>query len=397
MTFKSGSYHIANSSSASFNSLKLNTKSDIIVRGNIDNDIPAFGGPLLSQTSPNIGTVAMYGVENNGDIRRIPFALETVSSDVGEVIEGGYSAGAHSESEAFLAGRTGPPPSTQFDLEKFSFSSQTTTATSVGEIASSPEASPANPVNMRLDSQQGHASASHGFWTGGKGQPTPSRSDPSSPTPTVLQIAKFPFSIATVSGLTEVGTLNEPHAVGFGHSSLTDGFVVAGQGWQNPLPAPFVAPTHRNIESIEKFPFSITSGSSSDVGELAGGARQANPYGAGGHASDTTAFQAGGDNLPTSPYPQAVDTINKFPFSISSGSTADHGELSFANNSLRVAHHSVSSKGYIIKAGPTPLGMTSKGDVYTFNFTSPATSADLGQLTGPTSSTGNNFDGGISD
>ena len=128
------------------------------------------------------------------------------------------------------------------------------------------------------------------------------------------QIDKFPFSISSGTA-TDVGDLLEKSTFQGGHSSKTDAFISAG--W-------FSTP---NLKTIQKFPFSISSGNATNTGNLIDQREKS-----GGSQSITDAFVSGGTTGPATLTP--VSSIEKFPFSISSGTSADVGDLSLARNGV---------------------------------------------------------------
>ena len=103
-------------------------------------------------------------------------------------------------------------------------------------------------------------------------------------------------------------TLNKAYAAGA--SSTTDAFASGGN-----LPPP--------VANIDKFPFAISSGSSTDIGNLS-----AARFGAAGASSTTEAFASGGNAPPGAP--SFVATIDKFPFSQTSGTATTVGNLTSA-------------------------------------------------------------------
>jgi len=125
------------------------------------------------------------------------------------------------------------------------------------------------------------------------------------------QIDKFPFSISSGTA-TDVGDLSEVKMLFSSYSSNTDAFTSGG--FQPP-----------RVTTIDKFPFNISSGTATDVGDLS-----AANNGAAGSYSNTDGFVSGGQ----APGANQTNTIEKFPFSISSGTSADVGDLSLARNGV---------------------------------------------------------------
>ena len=128
------------------------------------------------------------------------------------------------------------------------------------------------------------------------------------PNITVDTIDKFPFTISSGTA-TDVGSLSVGRQQLAGVSGVSDGFSVAG------LPQP--SPGTR----IDKWPFAISSGTATNVGDVPVTGRDRT-----GHNSRTDGFTAGGRG------PTFFTQIDKFPFSISSGTATDVGDLSAAKD-----------------------------------------------------------------
>ncbi len=79
-----------------------------------------------------------------------------------------------------------------------------------------------------------------------------------SPNFAVTRIDKFPFSISGGTA-TNVGDLTQQGAYTTGHSHTSDGFVTGGYIPGTPGP---------DLTNIQKFPFNITSGYATNVGSL---------------------------------------------------------------------------------------------------------------------------------
>ena len=78
------------------------------------------------------------------------------------------------------------------------------------------------------------------------------------------------------------------------------------------------------VTTIDKFPFSQTSGIATDIGDLSQARRLV-----AGQSSTTDGFTSGGYTGSI-----RVTTIDKFPFSQTSGTTADIGDLSQARSNV---------------------------------------------------------------
>ena len=90
----------------------------------------------------------------------------------------------------------------------------------------------------------------------------------------------------------------------------------------NPAPT-----TPENQLKIDKFPFSISAGTATNVGSL-----NTQRYNHIGHSSDTDGFSAGGISTPV---PGTISSIDKFPFSIDAGTATDVGDLSSVRTVLK--------------------------------------------------------------
>ena len=136
----------------------------------------------------------------------------------------------------------------------------------------------------------------------------------------VGDIKKFPFSIVRGRSTT-VGTLGVSIIARAGaQSSSTDGFISGGS---TAFPA-----NPGETDHISKFPFSIISGTTTSVGALSSGT--GSRYNLASHSSTTDGFASGGKNASAA----ELTDIDKFPFSISSGNATDVGDLSEARTLL---------------------------------------------------------------
>ena len=166
------------------------------------------------------------------------------------------------------------------------------------------------------------------------------------------KIQKFPFSIS--SGTTTItGDLIEAKIQTAGHANAENGFVSAGSIPENPAGAVWV-------KTIEKFPFSISSGTAIDVGDLTVENKLQT-----GCSSSTDGFSVGGQTLPpaTPGSTLTVSTIEKFPFNISSGTAVDVGD--FAPFGRHTGDGSSSeTDGFVMNGNPQPLSVR----IYSFPF-----------------------------
>lgn len=188
------------------------------------------------------------------------------------------------------AGSKSPPsPTTLSEIDKFPFSISSGTATNVGDL-----------LNQRFYAT-GNNSDTDVFAVAGSFPP------PTGGTSAGSQIDKFPFAISSGTA-TDVGDLSRTITTLGYNTSTTDGFVSGGLG--DP------------VGRIDKFPFAITSGTSTNVGNISS-RRQ---FISNGTQNSSDGFIAGGDQ-PTTPTPHST-TIDKFPFSISSGTATAISDLS---------------------------------------------------------------------
>jgi hypothetical protein len=303
----------------------------------------AYTGPP-QLPPPAQGTVAGFssgGFDGSpttyNQIEKFPFSISGgTATDVGDLSTSNRNAGSESSStDGFtMAGQTTPPSNIVGTIDKFPFSISGGTATDVGDLS-----------QVRLLAR-GHVTSSNVFASGGTAPPQ------------VSTIDKFPFNISSGTA-TDVGDLNFARYNHASHSSSTDGFASGG----------FTSPPFTRHSQIDKFPFSISGGTATDVGDLSL-ARS----GSGGHSSPSDAFVSGG----TSATPATVSQIDFFPFSISSGTATDIGDLSVTREVM--ASHSTTSDAFVSGGYITTPPFRASGiDKYPFSV-SPATATDVGDL-----------------
>lgn len=184
----------------------------------------------------------------------------------------------------------------------------------------------------QLSSLGSHQSNTHGYTTGGQSEP---------PSPiSSNKIQKFSFSSdgdAVVSG----NLTGEVRSHG-GHSTPHCGYTSGGSG-------------HTNNDVIERFPFAADT-NSTDVGDL--GVQRT---GFAASSSDTHGYLSGGYSVPLIP-PSAggyTDAITKFPFAVSSATSTDVGDQIYNQIGASTAGNSTThgyTKGY---TGYNPLGIPS--------------------------------------
>jgi len=188
------------------------------------------------------------------------------------------------------------------------------------------------------------------------------------------RIDKFPIAIsgATASDVGDLAPGLEVSSVLTGHSSSTDGFIAGGD-----QPSPSITGV---IQDIQKFPFAISGGTASDVGNLTLGSNQDHC----GSNSPTDAFITGGRRIGSSP--SADKSIEKFPFAISGGVSTDVGDL-LRNGGQESKGHSSSTDGFISGGlvGTAPATRDASSiEKYPFSI-SGGTSSYIGNLLSPLS------------
>ena len=230
-----------------------------------------------------LGTVAGftsggYTTTRVDDIEKFPFAISTgTSTNVGNLTSArDQSRGASSATDGFAVGTT-PTPFVNY-IDKFPFAISSGTSSSHGRLSYTRFEGAVNP------------SPSYGFYSAGFDQTFAITSD----------IQKFPYSSAVTAN--SVGSLVADKARQSDHESTVVAFIAGGLGAAN------------YVSDIERFPFSISSGTATNIGNLT----ETKGWNS-GVSSETDGFSIGG-------YPQ-ISTIEKFPFSISGGTATDVGDL----------------------------------------------------------------------
>ena len=310
----------------------------------IESDGLYFDGTIYGSGSP--GVIISSPVSSNssglstGDfefqVDQIAFGTNTLfakSDGSGVVFSGTIGATLDSVEgtqlgtvAGFTSGGRGAPSAKVTTIDKFPFSISGGTATDVGDLLN------------QTSAHAGQSSSTDGFYSG--------------TVPAGTTIGKFPFAISSGTG-TEVGNVNTAKSFMAGHSSNDNGFASGGQ----------TAPgSSSNTTDIEKFPFAISSGTATDVGDLSALTTRHS-----GQSSSTNGFKAGGG-------PPNISTIDKFPFSISGGTATDVGDLpAVRNNVAGVSSH---NNGYAINGQPFV------DDIMMFPFAiSSGTATDVGNLT----------------
>lgn len=300
----------------------------------------ANGPPQLPQPPPNAqGEIAGFysGGSDPGNIRvstiqKFPISISSgTTTDVGNIFDEDEDfASASSDTEGFHIGGTIFHPLSRRQMGKFPFAISSGTGTFIGTLA------------IGVYTNAGHQSTTDGFSSGGFDYNT--------------LIEKFPFAISSGTAA-DVGDLTVGRRYVAGHSSSTDGFTSSGQGNPGPVQVPV----------IDKFPFAISGGTATDVGDLVRG-----KYTATGHSSSTDGFNTGGDVF------SASAQIVKFPFAISGGTGTDVGDLSTGQRDELAGATSITDA--FSGGGDISNTRTNIHDKFPFAISS-GTATDVGDLT----------------
>ena len=262
--------------------------------------VPALNSAVMQGTVAGFSTGGRVPTGGNSNIEKFPFSISSgTSTDIADLIYArAYTSGQSSSDNGFnvggqFYGSGYPGPFFTSFIEKFPFSISSGTGTEVGSL-----------ITPRLRSE-GTSSPNNGFVTGGT---TPSVAG------LVLAIDTFPFTISSGTA-TDAGDLSIPMSATVEHASSDNGFLSGSA-------APTVEP--RGLSTIQKFPFVISGATGTDVGDLS--IQKSAGY---GQSSATDGFNSGGVSWnPSSPTNFDHTTqIDKFPFSISSGTSTDVGDL----------------------------------------------------------------------
>ena len=222
-------------------------------------------------------------------------------------------------------------------------------ATDVGDLAS-----PA------LGQQQGNSSSTDGFSSGGR-----------APAPTyavggVTQIDKFPF--ASDADASDVGDLFQGKGSAATNNSSTHGYVSFGGA------TPSVTEG-----SITKFPFAISDGTGTDVGDVVPTYSPTGQAYAGG-SSDPSHGYVGGGYAPALPWP-TMNIIQRFSFATDENAS-DVGDGLTAGVYYVASGQQSTTHGYISGGIGGPNSPGRKNDVTKYPFASSGADAtDVGDLT----------------
>lgn len=328
----------------------------------IESDGLYFDGKITGTGSPGIfidSTVAPNSSGlSNGDFEfqrnQIAFGTQTLftnpagdgvifSGTIGATLD---SVASNPLSTGFSSGgytQDGGPNTMTTNIDKFPFAITAFTATSVGDLA------------VPSHTATGASSTTHGFNMGGQA---------SLSIPTTARIDKFPFSIDGGTGV-EIGNLSQSRSSSSGHNSSTHAFTTGGTLYTN------------IYSNVDKFPFAQTSGTLTKVADLNNVKRYNVGY------SDQVGeqgFSTGGTTLTPSPFVSL--TIEKFPFAISSGIvTATGGQLSDTRGGFSGVQDTVNAfaaGGFSPVPGSSPVN---RNTILKFPFAiSSGTSTNVGTL-----------------
>ena len=268
-----------------------------------------------------------YAVGGNGIdiIDKFPFASNVNAYNAGTMTQSRgaiASTGASSSTHGYTS-----PDSNFHNIEKFSLASTSSSIVGAGSFTQSGNAA-------------GVSSPTHGFFTGA--------------TPFSQPVSTFvdKFSFSSDGNATNVGSLAVRSNYASGQTSDTHGYSTGGQ---NP-------PSPAGLNVIQKFPFAISSASTTDVADLS----LARAYTA-GHSSGTHGYASAGN--PGQP------TIDRFPFGSDANST-DIGNLQVG----RYFSFGVSSASHGYTGGGIPVTAPEASDYEKFPFTSSGNAATVGSL-----------------
>jgi len=241
-------------------------------------------------------------------------------------------------------GKTSPSPSvtTSNNIEKFSFVTTSVKVVEVGSLAN----------DMYFST--GNQSDAAGFHSGGTANPGGLD---------YTDIQKYPFSILDGTAV-NAGDLSSKKILGAGTSSDEYAFYSAGYV--------FISSPGVLFSAIERFPFAIT-GVTTDVGDLL-----QSKEGGSSNASDENSFYAGGWSILASPTVYFTD-IEKFPFAITSGTSTDVGDLNYSKT--RLASHNTPSHGFTSGGFNTTIPDANENTIDKFPFAiSSGTATDVGDM-----------------
>ena len=306
-------------------------------------------------------------------IDKWPYAQTSgTATDVGDLQEAKERMSGHTDgSNGYTSGGfvESSPPYTSTKIEKFPFAISSATATDHGSVFTPPS------TGQHHTGAGSHSSSTDGFLAGGYDGPAGNAR--------ISQISKFPFS-SPVSGVTDTGDLVVP---GWGLASASTTSEAFNAGFDSPTaitnPYQPAGPGYAwGTRLIQKFPFSISSGTATDVGSLTVPRRSGT-----GHTSFEYGFIAAGMGPNPSGTPNGTYnfTIEKYPFAISSASSTDVGDTILPYSDY-CSGNSGTSSGH-------RSGQYNNGNIEKFPFAiSSGTASGIGSLANPTNNAANNVD-----
>ena len=258
--------------------------------GNLSLAVQAASGNSSGSHGYNSGGVAVGTPGYVGNIQKFPFAITSgTASDIGNLtLARNNGIGVSDGSSGYTVGGFAPGDGIRKIIDKFSFATDGNAA-DVGELT----------VAKRLTA--GAQSQTHGFIAGGDSVPTV-------PGDTRKDILKFAFASPGTSS--DVGDLTQHVTGSAGQTSTTHGYRSGGTNTNTP--------TVTNV--IDKFPFAISGGIATDVGDLTQARNTIAPSYSNNHGYSSS-------GLPIS------NIIDKFPFSSDANAT-DVGDLTATKRSM---------------------------------------------------------------
>ena len=313
---------------------------DATAGANVWTNVGAGSGDI----QPWVFQGTQYGYMAGGNpthnvIQKYSFSTDANATDVGDLTAAQtYTCGSTAVTHGYKGGANAP---SQSSIEKWSYSTDGN-STAVGDLVAS--------QTERVGSS---SNGSYGFWHG-SGSPY-----------NIDSITKSSWASDGDSVDTGADLSSDKYAMG-GHSSATYGYASGGE-----TPSSGVM-----INVIQKYSFSISSGTTTDVGDLTIIRRDHDCQ------SSTDYGYAGASGGPS-----PANRIDRFAFA-SDGNATDWGTLG-----ITVQHSngtSSTTNGYCAGSGHSPY----LNHIQKISFASAGTSADIGDLTlatGYSGTTGSNY------
>mgnify|MGYP003344012143 CR=1 FL=1 len=272
------------------NKTKLNTLT-VSTSDNYLEITEVLGPPMFGSTTGfSFGGRIYPTYTSTQDIYSFPFAISypAVASDTGgNLIKVVYNHGSgQSKTEGFSVG--GVDPDGRTSITKFPFAITSGTGSSAGDLNTESRI-------MAVASSLTECFSSGGF-----------NNAPGSTASNIIQ--KFPFSVPFATATDTTGDLIETVAETSSQANTENAFVSGGR----------ITSTNTWVKTIEKFPFNISSGTATDVGDFSPFVRQEGD----GSSSETNGFVMNG--APSQPLSKR---IYSFPFAITSGTGTYVGDI----------------------------------------------------------------------